>query len=90
MNATQVFYEGKVQGVGFRFTVKSLARGFDVTGTVCNLSDGRVELKVAGDRDEVADFLSAIRESALAGHITAEHKNTIAVTSPFKGFQIES
>jgi acylphosphatase len=68
MVAKHVFYEGRVQGVGFRFTVKQLARGFDITGSVRNLQDGRVELKVQGDSEEVAAFLEAIAESELKGH----------------------
>jgi hypothetical protein len=32
MISLQVFYEGHVQGVGFRFTVRHIAKGFDVTG----------------------------------------------------------
>jgi acylphosphatase len=46
MISLQVFYEGHVQGVGFRFTVRHIAKGFDVTGWVRNLPDGRVELQV--------------------------------------------
>ncbi|MFL6583615.1 MAG: acylphosphatase, partial [Chthoniobacterales bacterium] len=60
MSATQVFYEGNVQGVGFRYTVKSIARGFDVTGFVGNLRDGRVELQASGDETEVRAFLDAV------------------------------
>ena len=40
----QVLYSGRVQGVGFRFTVKMVANGFEVTGIVRNLADGRVEM----------------------------------------------
>jgi acylphosphatase len=88
MKATQVFYEGRVQGVGFRWTTKSMAQGFDVSGFVRNLPDGRVELQVTGDPDEVKAFLAEMRESALAGHITAEHTAQIEVGKPFRGFQI--
>ena len=42
MTARHVFFEGRVQGVGFRWTVKNLARGYDVIGWVKNLPDGRV------------------------------------------------
>ena len=39
-----VHYSGRVQGVGFRYIVKSLVPGYEVLGTIKNLSDGRVEM----------------------------------------------
>ena len=88
MKVTQVFYEGRVQGVGFRWTARRIAQGFDVCGSVRNLPDGRVELQARGDKTEVVAFLDEIRESALAGHITAEHITEIEITAPHRGFQI--
>jgi acylphosphatase len=87
-SARQVFYEGRVQGVGFRYTVKTLAHGFDVTGWVRNLADGRVELQAAGDKEEVEGFLTAIRESVLAGHIQREDVSTIPPLQGVRGFTI--
>jgi len=43
MDRVTVIFTGRVQGVGFRATVRHLSRGYDVTGTVRNLPDGRVE-----------------------------------------------
>jgi acylphosphatase len=57
----EVFYAGRVQGVGFRYTVRSLAAGFHVTGFVRNLSDGRVHLVVEGKPTEIKQFLDAIK-----------------------------
>ena len=57
MVSKRVFYEGRVQGVGFRYIVRSLATGYEVVGWVKNLIDGRVELEVQGDADEVDEFL---------------------------------
>ena len=48
MTARRIIYSGRVQGVGFRWTAKELARGYDVLGTVRNLPDGTVEMVVAG------------------------------------------
>lgn len=81
-------YEGKVQGVGFRASILSLAKGYEVTGWVRNLGDGRVEMLASGDAPELEDFLRGIRESHLAGHI--EHENvTPATPQPgVKGFRI--
>lgn len=88
MKATRVFYEGYVQGVGFRWTTKRIAHGYDISGWVRNLADGRVELQVSGADDEVSAFLRAIREGTLGGHITAERATEIELASPFKGFRI--
>lgn len=90
MKATQVFYEGRVQGVGFRYTARRIASGYEVCGWVRNLPDGRVELQVSGQPGEVKSFLEEIRESTLAGHITAEQTHSIEIDKPFKGFQILS
>jgi len=59
MKSVQVHYEGRVQGVGFRWSVKHLACGFDIAGSVKNLPDGRVELLAQGE--ETDEFLEAIR-----------------------------
>lgn len=88
MKATRVLYEGYVQGVGFRWTTKHIARGYEICGWVRNLHDGRVELQVSGEDDEVAAFLRAIRESTLGGHIAAERTAEIEIPTPFKGFRI--
>ena len=87
MTGKQVFYEGRVQGVGFRYSVKELARGFDVTGWVRNLRDGRVELQVCGEETELGEFLEAIRHSQLKGHIKRVEEHAVP-HFPTKGFEI--
>lgn len=86
----QVFYEGRVQGVGFRYTARRVASGFDVAGYVRNLPDGRVELVASGDPDEVDGFLSALRESELAGHIDNEIPSAVPAPAGLRGFEIKT
>ena len=88
MVSKRVFYEGRVQGVGFRYVVRNLATGYEVVGWVRNLIDGRVELEVQGDAPEVAGFLEAIRDSQLRGHITRFVTQDIPAKSGVKGFEI--
>ena len=86
----QVHYSGTVQGVGFRFTVQRLAGGFEVTGTIRNLMDGRVELIAEGAPEELGAFQQAIRESEL-GHFI--RKEEVAWSEPqggLRGFKIAS
>lgn len=88
MTARHVFYEGHVQGVGFRFTCKQIARGYDVVGWVRNLPDGRVELQCSGEREEVEGFLEAIAESELKSHIKGVTVTTIPPLTGTRGFEI--
>ena len=88
MTARHVFFEGRVQGVGFRWTVKNLARGYEVTGWVKNLADGRVEMQVSGETEEVDAFIEAIGESELKSHIRKVDVSVIPPPSGFHGFEI--
>jgi acylphosphatase len=84
----RVYYFGNVQGVGFRYTAKSVATGFEVTGTVRNLPDGRVELVAEGAKDELDAFRVAIRESGLEHFVRNEEVSWGECQSEFRGFEI--
>jgi acylphosphatase len=64
----RVVYQGRVQGVGFRYTAAGLARGYAVAGFVRNLPSGEVELVAEGAPDQVDAFLAAVAER-MAGYI---------------------
>ena len=83
-----VFYSGRVQGIGFRYTVKSVARGFEVAGTVRNLPDGRVELVVEGQGSELEAFRKAIQDSELGHFIRQEETSRSEARNEFRGFEI--
>jgi len=83
-----VLYSGHVQGVGFRYTAKTVAMGFDITGTVRNLPDGRVELVAEGPRDELDAFRAALQDAGLAGFIRDEKVDWADAKNEFRGFEI--
>lgn len=84
----KILYSGRVQGVGFRYNAKSVAAGFEVTGTVRNLDDGRVELIAEGNREELDAFRAAIRDSGLTGFIRDENVSWSGATNDLRGFEI--
>ena len=88
MTSLQVFYEGNVQGVGFRWTVRHAATGFDVTGWVRNLPDGRVELQVTGEENEVRVFLDRIAQGELHSLIHKQTENKLEKPLTARGFEI--
>ena len=82
----EVFYSGRVQGVGFRWNACSLARGFAVTGFVRNLPDGRVQLVVEGNRGEVERLLAGIADS-MSGNIRQTELAESPATGEFTAFE---
>ena len=89
MIAKRVIFKGRVQNVGFRYTVKDIARAFDVCGWVKNLPDGSVELQVMGMPGEVAAFIKDIVvESNVAHHIKSHTTETIPLLDEATGFKI--
>jgi acylphosphatase len=83
-----VRYSGNVQGVGFRYTARDLAAGFDVCGTVRNVADGSVELVAEGSRSELDAFRQAIRDSGLGPLIRNEAEVWSEARGDLRGFQI--
>ena|SRR5437899_2602949 len=88
MTSLQVFFEGNVQGVGFRWTVRDIAKGFDVTGWARNLVDGRVEMQVSGEEAEVRAFVDAVMKSELRGHIHKHSEHNLEQPVAARGFEI--
>ena len=83
-----IYYSGRVQGVGFRYAVKSVATGFEVTGTVRNLDDGRVELIAEGAPAELEGFQHAIQDSEVGRFIRNEVVTNTDAKNEFRGFEI--
>ena len=83
-----LFYSGRVQGVGFRYTAKTVAAGFEIVGNVRNLPDGRVELAAEGLRAELEEFRAAVRDAGLAGFIRDEQVIWADAKDEFRGFEI--
>tara|TARA_B110000037_G_scaffold221281_1_gene291615 strand:- start:1325 stop:1609 length:285 start_codon:yes stop_codon:yes gene_type:complete len=58
----EVYFSGRVQGVGFRYSTLQVARGYEVTGFVRNMSDGRVSIEVEGEEKECRLFVRAVED----------------------------
>ena len=82
-----VIFAGYVQGVGFRYSARRAAGGFDVTGWVRNLPNGTVELEAQGERAEVEACLEELR-SRMRGNIRSEKLAWIGAQGGETGFGI--
>jgi len=83
-----ILYAGHVQGIGFRYAVKTLTTSYEVTGTVRNLPDGRVELVAESAKEELEAFLQAIRDSGVGRFIRQEQAHWAEAKNEFRGFEI--
>ncbi|MCX6900545.1 MAG: acylphosphatase [Verrucomicrobia bacterium] len=89
LKRSHVIYTGRVQGVGFRYTVRQLAHGFDVVGYVRNLDDGRVEMVIEGEEEELNRFIKHVGSSDLAPYIRHESIESQTPTGEFRSFSIQ-
>lgn len=80
MQQYRYIFTGDVQGVGFRWTARSLARNYDVTGYVRNLSDGTVECMVEGEPKEADAFIAELTRK-----MTHFIRKTTCQTAPASG-----
>ena len=83
----EVYYSGRVQGVGFRYTARWVARRFAVTGFVKNLPDGRVHLVAEGRPDELRRFLDAV-DAEMGHYVVDRQEQTGPATGRFQGFEM--
>jgi len=64
-----VFFDGRVQGVSFRYFTRDIARSQHVTGWVRNLHDGRVEAVFEGSRELIEQALIECRKGPLGSRV---------------------
>jgi len=83
----EVYYLGRVQGVGFRFTVRSIAARLAVTGFVRNLADGRVQLVAEGSAAEIRRLLDGV-SAEFGRHIVDAQVSYGPASGRFAGFDI--
>ena len=83
----EVYFSGRVQGVGFRYTTRQIAVRFPVAGFVQNLSDGRVFVVVEGEPADLERFLGAV-ESEMQRYVEAKQVLKRPATGEFSRFEI--
>ncbi|MBN1794694.1 MAG: acylphosphatase [Candidatus Omnitrophica bacterium] len=86
--ALHVYYSGRVQGVGFRFTAEAIAVKLGLVGWVKNIPDGRVEVLCEGREEDLLTFLDHIRHSAVGRYIKREDIEWIDSTQQYSDFNI--
>ncbi|MEI6589602.1 MAG: acylphosphatase [Verrucomicrobiota bacterium] len=81
------YFEGRVQGVGFRYAALEVAREFEVSGYVENLADGRVHIEAEGKHAELESFISAVEER-MAHFIKKTNRDIVERLPQLSGLEV--
>lgn len=81
--------DGRVQGVGFRYSARREALRLRLSGWVKNLPDGSVELWAEGDREALADFRVWLEEGPPGAWIREVRAEPREARGGFSTFSIE-
>ncbi len=84
-----VYYSGRVQGVGFRYTAEGIALEIGLVGWVKNLPDGRVEMVCEGSKEDIVSLLDRIQKSVVGPHIKKADVSWKKATDEFSDFRVE-
>ena len=85
----EILFSGRVQGVGFRYTARSLAAGIPITGFIRNLPNGRVQLVIEGAVGEIDRFLVGLH-GRMGQYILDQTETVRPASHSFSGFDIRS
>jgi len=86
--AAHLFVSGEVQGVGFRNFAEAHATALGLVGYARNLSDGRVEIQVEGEKDKIESFLQKVRQGPPRSNVTSVDITWNSASSMESGFSI--
>lgn len=79
---------GRVQGVGYRFFVRSLAHQLGVKGWVRNERDGSVRVVAEGPEETLHRLLSALRAGPSSADVRQVDVQWESPTGAFHGFDV--
>ena len=85
----QAFVSGRVQGVGYRYFVYEHASSLGLTGWVCNLKDGSVEVVAEGSTEALETLLAELERGPGGSRVSEVKTNWSVASGEFYLFSIE-
>ena len=85
--AKHILFSGQVQGVGFRYTANRIAARYNLTGFVCNLPDGDVEMLAQGAEQDIDNCIAEIQD-CFSGYVRDTRISRLPPDSRYTNFRI--
>jgi len=86
--ACKINIEGRVQGVGFRYSAIKAARRYNVAGWVKNEYDGSVSLFCEGEQSRVDMFIEWCKQGPPSAHIVNVDVQSLSYTGKYNSFSV--
>ncbi|MCX6995052.1 MAG: acylphosphatase [Chlamydiae bacterium] len=88
MITVEALFQGKVQNVGFRATIRRYALHYHLKGYVTNQKDGSVIVLVQGLESSVDDFFASIKNYPRGARIKESVLKSVSDKEIFSNFAI--
>jgi len=80
---------GRVQGVGFRYEARAIARSLRITGWITNLPDGGVETYAEGPESAINRFISWLNHGPPGARIDSLDISERKPSKKYQSFTVE-
>ncbi len=80
---------GRVQGVGFRYFVESIASKYDISGYVRNTFNGKVEVVCQGEEEDLKQFINEVKKGPAFSVVTDVKIEEIKDSKKYSIFDIK-
>ena len=87
--ARRIVVHGRVQGVGYRYFVRRSGQRTGLTGNVCNLADGTVEIVAEGSPEALEEFIGEVRKGPPGAKVKRVEIHDTVVSGKYPAFLIE-
>ena len=86
MHSVKGYVRGRVQGVGFRYFVRTAAQRHGLYGYAHNLADGRVEFLLQGEAEALLPVIDLIRAGPSHARVDEVNLDAPRDLTPCQGF----
>jgi len=80
--------QGRVQGVGFRYTTVRVASRLSLAGWIRNMPDRSVAVRAQGDDEAITRLITFLEAGPPAASVTALSIRDVPVVADLGGFEI--
>jgi acylphosphatase len=81
--------DGRVQGVGFRYFVRSRAKELQINGYVRNGWEGKVEIEAEGEKKDLETLLDYLKIGPPRARVTQLDISELSYKNCFEDFEIK-